>query len=145
MAVDVATLQTLSLFKDLTADQLEKVARLCSQEHISPGQTFFREGEPGKTIFVVKKGEVEVLHTVGGDALASMEWIGAGDVLGIRALFPPYRYLSTARSLTDGTLLEIDVVKLRELFPQDSQLAISILENSTRTILNRIASLRARL
>jgi CRP-like cAMP-binding protein len=145
MAVDVAMLRALSLFKDLTADQLEKVARLCSQKYISPGQAFFREGEPGKTIFVVKKGEVEVLHTVGGDALASMEWIAAGDVLGIRALFPPYRYLSTARSLTDGTLLEIDVVKLRELFPQDSQLAILILENSTLTILNRIASLRVRL
>jgi CRP-like cAMP-binding protein len=145
MAVDVAMLRALSLFKDLTADQLEKVARLCSQKYISPGQAFFREGEPGKTIFVVKKGEVEVLHTVGGDALASMEWIAAGDVLGIRALFPPYRYLSTARSLTDGTLLEIDVVKLRELFPQDSKLAILILENSTLTILNRIASLRVRL
>jgi CRP-like cAMP-binding protein len=145
MAVDVAMLQALSLFEDLTAAQLERIAGLCSEKCISPGQAFFREGEPGKTIFVVKKGEVEVLHTVGGDALASMEWIAAGDVLGIRALFPPYRYLSTARSLTDGTLLEIDVIKLRELFPQDSQLAISILENSTRTILNRIANLRARL
>ena len=145
MAVDVAMLRSLSLFKDLTADQLEKVAGLCSEKYISPGQTFFREGEPGKTIFVVARGEVEVLFTAGGDALACMEWIGTGDVLGIRAVFPPYRYLCTASSLTESTLLAIDAFNLRELFLQDSQLAISILESSTCAILNRIASLRVRL
>ena len=74
-----------------------------------------------------------------------MEWIGAGNVLDIRALFPPYRYLSTASSLTESPLPEVDAFKLRELFPQDSKLAVSILENSTRSILGRIASLRGRL
>jgi len=143
MDVDVAMLRALSLFKDLTEDQLDKVTSLCSEKSISPGQTFFREGEPGTAIFVVLQGEIEVLFTAGGDALVCMEWVEAGEVLGIRAFFQPYKYLSTARSLTDGCLLAIDAVKLRELYEQDSQLAVSIHERLMHAMLNRVTTLRS--
>jgi len=58
MAVDGALLRGLSLFSNLTEDQLDKVANLCSGMPVFPGQTFFREGEPGKAIFVLPRGEI---------------------------------------------------------------------------------------
>lgn len=143
MAVDVATLRALSLFDGLTEDQLDKVANLCSEMPVFPGQTFFREGEPGKSIFVLPRGEVEILYTAGGDAMACREWVSVGEVLGSRALVPPYRYLTTLRSITEGTLLVIDAIKLGELFRQDGQLAKSILARLMSAILSWIATLRS--
>lgn len=143
MAADVAMLQKLSLFKNLTEGQLERIAQLCSEKTVYPGETFFREGEPGLVIFVVLRGEIEVLFTVGGDTLVCMEWVAAGYVLGVRAFFKPYKYLSSARSLTEGSLLAIDAVKLRELCEQDCWLAISIHERLMQAMLNRVTTLRS--
>jgi CRP-like cAMP-binding protein len=143
MTVDVALVHGLSLFSSLSEEQLGKVAKLCSEKTISAGQTIHREGEPGKAIFMVLQGDVEVLFTAGGVALACMEWVRAGEILGIRAFFPPYRYLSTAHSLTEGRLLEINAIKLRELCEQDSRLAIFIHECLMQAMLNRVVGLRA--
>lgn len=145
MAVDVAMLQTIPLFGNLTETQLEKIANLCSEKPISCGETFFKEGEPGKTFFVVPRGEIEVLLTVGKDALACLKWVGVGEILGIQALVPPYRYSSTGRSVTEGILLAVDAVKLDKLFQQDSRLAFSFLTSLMGTALNRIDGLRTRI
>jgi CRP-like cAMP-binding protein len=144
MAVDAKLLRGLSPFSSLSEEKLEKVAELCVERMISAGQIFFREGEPGIAIFVVPQGDVEVLFTIGREALASIEWVGTGEVLGIRAFIPPYRYLSTARCLTEGCMLAIDAVKLRELIEQDGRLAISIHECFMQAMLNRVASLRSK-
>lgn len=142
MGVDAALLRRLPPFSSLSEDQLGKVAGLCTEKTISAGQAFFREGEPGIAIFVVPDDDVEVLFTAGGDALACIEWVGTGEILGIQAFFPPYRYLTTARSLTEGCLFAIDAVKLRELIQQDSWLAISIHECLMQAMLNRVVGLR---
>lgn len=144
MDMNSETLQAISLFGDLSEKQLKKIARLCSVKSISPGQPFFREGEQGKTVYLVPQGELEILFTSSGDSLACIEWVGAGDVLGIQALVPPHRYLTTARGVTEGTLLAINTVRLNELFQQDGQLAHMLLARLMGAALNRLAGLRAR-
>jgi len=143
MGVDVAMVQELSLFKNLTEGQMEKIAQLCSEKSVYSGETFFREGEPGLAVFVVLRDDVEVLFTAGGDALVCKEWVAAGDVLGVRAFFKPYKYLSSARSLTEGRLLAINAIALRELCEIDCWLAISIQERFMQAMLNRVVTLRS--
>ena len=143
MAADIAMLQMFSIFKNIPEGHLERIAQLCSEKTVYPGETFFREGEPGLAVFVVLRDDVEVLFTAGGDALVCKEWVAAGDVLGVRAFFKPYKYLSTARSLTEGCLLAIDAIKLRDLCEQDDLLVISIHELLMEAILNRVATLRS--
>jgi hypothetical protein len=105
MTVNVNLLKGLSLFNNLSESQLEKVARLCTKITIYPGQSLFKEREPGHTIFVSMKADLEVLFTAGGDSMMRMEWLGADETLGTIALIPPHTYGSTARGLTEGTLL----------------------------------------
>ena len=143
MGVNVALLRDLSLFRDLTENQLEKVATLCSEVPVFSGETFCREGEPAKAFFVVSRDEVEILYTAGGDAMACREWVGTGEVLGIRALIPPYKYSATLRGVTEGTLLAVDVIKLVELLQQDDRLAECLLVYVMRTILSRNTTLRS--
>jgi CRP-like cAMP-binding protein len=143
MSVDSTILRELSPFRSFSKDQLVKVGKICAERKISAGQTIFREMEPGIEIFVVLQGEIEIVFTAGGGGLVNIEWAGVGQVLGLRAFIPPYRYLSTATCLTDGCLLAIDAVKLRMLVEQDSQLAILIHESLMEAMMNRVADMRS--
>jgi CRP-like cAMP-binding protein len=127
MTVSVKLLRGLSLFTNLSESQLEKVAGLCRKITVYPGQILFKEREPGHTIFVSMEADLEVLFTAGGDSMARMEWLGAEETLGTIALIPPHQYVSTARGLTEGTLLAIDIDKMQKLFQQDGRLAVSMI------------------
>lgn len=145
MTVNVNLLKGLSLFNNLSESQLEKVARLCRKITIYPGQLLFKEREPGHTIFVSMKADLEVLFTAGGDSMARMEWLGADETLGTIALIPPHTYGSTARGLTEGTLLAIDVDKMEMLFQQDGQLAVSMVPRLTSAYHRKTANLKSEL
>ena len=127
MTVSVKLLRGLSLFTNLSESQLGKVAGLCRKITVYPGQILFKEGEAGHTIFVSMKADLEVLFTAGSDSMARMEWLGADETLGTIALISPHQYVSTARGLTEGTLLAIDVDKMQKLFQQDGRLAVSMI------------------
>jgi CRP-like cAMP-binding protein len=67
------------------------------------GQTIFKEGEPGDTMYVVKDGEVEVLiHN------KSIETIGAGEIVGEMAIVDSGPRSATAVAKTDCKLVPID-------------------------------------
>ena len=145
MTVNVNLLRGLSLFPNLSESQLEKVAGLCRKITIYPGQILFKEREPGYTLFVSMEADLEVLFTAGGDSMASIEWLGAGEILGTIALIPPHQYVSTARGLTEGTLLAIDVDKMEKMFQQDGQMAVSMIPLITSAYHRKTANMKSEL
>ena len=145
MTVNVNLLKGLSLFNNLSESQLEKVARLCRKITVYPGQILFKEREPGHTIFVSMEADLEVLFTAGGDSMACMEWLGADETLGTIVLISPHQYVSTARGMTEGTLLAIDVDKMEQMFQQDGQLAISMIPCMTSTCNRKTANMKSEL
>jgi CRP-like cAMP-binding protein len=112
---------------------------------VYPGQTLFTEREPGHTIFLSLEADLEVLFTAGDDSMARMEWLGADKILGSIALVPPHQYVSTARGLTEGTLLAIDVDKMQKLFQQDGRLAVSIIPHMTGAYHRKTANMKSEL
>jgi CRP-like cAMP-binding protein len=145
MTVNIKLLRGLSLFTNLSESQLEKIAGICRQMTVHPGQILFKEREPGHTIFLSLEDDIEVLFSVGSDSMARMEWLGADETLGTIALVPPHQYVSTARGLTEGTLLAIDVDKMKKLFQQEGQLAISMIPCMTSTCKRKTANMKSEL
>jgi CRP-like cAMP-binding protein len=145
MTINVNLLRGLSLFTNLSESQLEKVAGICRQMTVYPGQILFKEREPGDTIFLSLKDDLEVLFSVGSDSMARMEWLGADETLGTIALIPPHQYVSTARGLTEGTLLAIDVAKMQKLFQQDGRIAVSMIPRITSASHRKTANMKSEL
>jgi len=145
MTVSVKLLRGLSLFTNLNESQLEKVAGICRKITVYPDQILFKERELGNTIFLSLEGDIEVLFTAGSDSMARMEWLGAGETLGTVTLIPPHQYVSTARGLTEGTLLEIDVDKLKKMFQQDGRLAVSMIPWMTSVYHRKTANMKSEL
>ena len=76
MAVESYYLRNYSCFQDLTDAQLDEVAQLCEAECFYPGHTLFEDGNPGTHLYLLAKGEVEVLFAIGEEGLALVDRLG---------------------------------------------------------------------
>ncbi len=57
---DLAFYQKIFLFQDLDEAQIREVLALAVPREYAAGQVIIREGEPGDSMFIMEKGEVEI-------------------------------------------------------------------------------------
>jgi CRP-like cAMP-binding protein len=91
-------------------------------EFYPSGQTIFREGEPGKVMFVVKEGEVEI--SVKGK---HVETAGPGAILGELALVDSRPRSATAVCKSSCKLVPIDEKTFRFLIKQTPDFALQVM------------------
>lgn len=61
-------LRTLSFFAFMTDEQLVAVAKIAAETYTSAGTYLCRQGQLGQELFIVLKGEIEIIRRVEGDA-----------------------------------------------------------------------------
>jgi CRP/FNR family cyclic AMP-dependent transcriptional regulator len=57
----VDILKQTDIFYDLTPTQLQMVASVCQERTVRAGEIIFQENTPGNELFVIARGEVEIL------------------------------------------------------------------------------------
>ena len=142
MTVETTHLKQYPLFGNLNETQLRAVAQLCEAECFYPGHTLFEEGQPGTKIFILEKGEVGLLFTIGQEGPTRVGLATAGEIIGCPGLVPPYTNTATTRCLTETEVLALDIAGLRELFEQDCPLMVSIQQHIIQSLLDCIVGLR---
>ena len=76
MTVESDYLRSYPCFQDLTDVQLDKVAQFSVAECFFPGHILFEDGAPGEQIYLLAKGEVEILFALGENSLALVDRLG---------------------------------------------------------------------
>lgn len=145
MPTDPMFLRDFSCFRTLSEGKLEAIAQFANAICYPPGYTLFAEGEPGKCLYFLVKGDVEVLYNIGEDGQVQVDKISGHEIAGCSALIEPYTYTATERSLTDIEVLEIDASRLRELMQQDYELAVRLQQSVIDVLMERILDLRLKL
>jgi CRP-like cAMP-binding protein len=102
----------------------------------------FEDGAPGEQIYLLAKGEVEILFALGENNLAVVDRLGGGQVFGCSTLVPPYTYRATARSLDEIEVLIVDAAKLRESMQADCSLGFSVQQHLIQVLLDQIIDLQ---
>ena len=75
----VLALKNIELFHDIPGEVLADIAALLEEETFEKGQYIVNEGDLGKELFMIVKGEVEVV--AGGNVVAVMkEGAGFGEM-----------------------------------------------------------------
>jgi CRP-like cAMP-binding protein len=92
-------------------------------ETFAAGETVFLEGEPGYTMYVILKGQVEI--RVGEKTL---EVVGPGSVIGEMALIDLSPRSATAIAQDDCTLAPIDDLQFLSLVVRRPRFALSVME-----------------
>ena len=81
-------LRQVALFATLDDGELARIAEICREQSYHPGQTIFKEGEPGNRLFLILEGDVRISRDIPGsgeegpDHLlnTSTSWVTAGSI-----------------------------------------------------------------
>ncbi len=136
----VDILKRTDIFYDLTPTQLKMVASICQERTGRAGETIVQESVPGDDMFVIVRGEVEILLdptlvAAGptprkGPGLITIVTLREGQTFGELSLVDQGLRSATARCATDNTkLLIIARQKLLMLCESYPELGYRIMRN----------------
>jgi len=105
------------LFAGLDDATLGRLAALTRERVFVPDEVLFRQGDRGKSLFIIARGAVAVVSedvARGGDPTV-LDVLGGGDVLGEMALLTGSPRMATARAVTTVTVGEIERAAFEDL------------------------------
>lgn len=132
----VLALKNIELFHDIPGEVLADIAALLEEENFEKGQYIVNEGDLGKELFMIVKGEVEVV--VGGNVVAVMKE-GAG--FGEMALIDSQPRSADIIARNDVLVLKMESDDFLEILKQRDEVALGVI----RVLTGRIRELNAKL
>jgi CRP-like cAMP-binding protein len=133
-----AILREIGLFGALPEDVLLRLAQNLSVVEVDTGATLFREGEDGRAMYVVLRGEVEVCKKSQRGTDARVALLGPGDWFGEMSIVDVQPRSATIRALAPSSLLCITTADLDHLYRQDLKAYAIIVLNLARELSRRL-------
>ncbi len=131
------------LFQGLSELQKDRIAAITLEKDIQKGEWLFQEGQEATSIFILRKGAVELVTRVNDNIEIPITIIRpAGGCFGVGALVEPYRYSLSARCADDSTLLVINQADIKNIIRTDSDLGCTIMTNLAQKLLDRLKETR---
>lgn len=133
------------LLKRLSNTEVEMLESLSHQVQMAGNQILFEEEWPADTFYIVAEGKVGLELTSPGKKPMVIQTLGAGDLVGVSWLFPPYRWNWRARTLADTKLFAFDAVEVRRRCEENRDLALEVISVVAREVLERLHRARIQL
>ena len=127
MACEAQMLADVELFEHVSEDDRARLAEYIDVRRLAAGETLFKTGEPGESLYVVKSGEIELYIKDTAGQRIPLTIAGVGEVFGELALLDRGPRTATALALHDTELLELDRDDLLLLFQKSPNAALRLL------------------
>ena len=127
MSSNAELLGAAPLFQGLAFDDLERLGGAARLQHFDAGEAIVEIGEPGRSLFVVVSGHVQVLYPA---RILEVELarLGLGDFFGEMALLNDKPRSATVRSVGPVEALVLDKSEFKQLVFDRPQVALNLLE-----------------
>ena len=70
------------MFADLGTDELQRISALCHTRHLRVGEMLFRKGDPGDSLFGLRRGQIRIEAGASGGSRQTLNFMGPGDLFG---------------------------------------------------------------
>lgn len=121
------------LFAGLPRRLLARLSTRFFERNYHPGELVFAEGDPGRALFVVVEGTVEIIQeTTRGEFL--LRTLGPGDAFGELALVDDFPRSASARVATPGRLLILYKSDFDALMDGNARIAVVVMRNLSRML-----------
>jgi diguanylate cyclase (GGDEF)-like protein len=128
-------LAKVPLFREFGADDLRRVADVTKVRTFERGEDIFEIGDPGSSLYIITKGNVQVLKPTRGTEV-QLARMGVGDFIGEMAVLNDAPRSATARAVDDVEALVLDKVAFRELVEARPDVGLKLLEVMSARIRN---------
>jgi CRP/FNR family transcriptional regulator len=134
-----------NFFKELSRDSQRALAGICSVRELGKRAFLFREGEPGRAIFLLRRGAVQLHKTAPDGSEVVIKIVRPGEVFAEVVLFEREQYPVTAVALADSEIIvfpraEMHLLLNTESFRNDF---IAMLMRKQRYLAERIVQQQA--
>lgn len=133
------SLKNIPLFQGLDHRHLGVIARTAFERSFQPGDTIVKQGEPGLGMYMIRSGEVEVIHRR-GDHEERLATLGKGDVFGELALLTDFPRSASVCATEPTTCLVPTAWNVRAELEQSAEMANYLL----KVVARRLAELEQR-
>jgi len=130
-------LSNILLFQDLKEEDLEAVAAKVVRRTYRLGEYLFHAADPPVELFVIRKGEVEILHGV-GEVQKTVARLGEGNFIGEGAILGEDPHANGCRAVKDTDVLVLDRESMDEILTTRPEAARKILSQVARTVAYRL-------
>ena len=138
-----AFLSNLPLFKELSAEELDRIAAGTSEVHAPRGHVLFRKGDACEGFHAVVYGQVKLaLQTRHGDEKV-VELVGPGQSFGEAVMFLAKPYVVTATTLADSLLLHIARETVFAEIERDAEFAQRMIAGLSRRLHHLVGELES--
>lgn len=100
-------IRNLPLFRDLSADEVERIAACTSQVRLPTGSILFRKGDPCTGFHLIVYGQVKLAFGASDGSEKVVEILGPGQSFGEAVMFLDRPYVMFAETLADSLLLHV--------------------------------------
>jgi CRP-like cAMP-binding protein len=138
----IVLLRRVPVFSTLSAEELERVARVAMARRFQPGEVVFKEGDEGSTCYIVRSGRARAIREHPDGRSITLAHFGPGDIFGEMAMLDGERRSATVET-TEGTeaiaILSTDMHRLLREYPDISVKLIAALGQRLRDTNERLA------
>src|SRR5215210_1486218 len=134
-------LSAIHIFAGLDEEVMASLREACREHHVEQGETILSQDAIGTEMFVIKRGEVEIIKNCGGPAEIVLAKLGEGEFFGEMCIIECMPRSATVRASERTELYSLrntDLLKLFRRWPD--QYGILML-NIARDLCRRLRSL----
>ncbi len=123
-------LRSSYLFRDLNEIHLDLVLMVCEEVNCVSGEVIFRQNDPGDALYIIARGEVEILLEPESDASKTIiaAVLEKDQVFGETILVEEGQRTATARCRTDAQLLRLPGKRLSRLCSDYPEIGFRIMQ-----------------
>jgi len=129
-------LAEVDILCDLTPDEIETLGQRAPMRAVPAGTTFYRAGDTGEVLFILKVGRVRLYHLSPDGKAFTVALIEDGTIFGEMAMMGQLMHDSYAESLSPCTLCLISRTDVQTLLLGDPRIARRIAEILGRRLLD---------
>lgn len=136
-SIKTSVLGNLPIFNGLNENDLQIFAPVIQSVSFRAGEDVIREGENGHSLFIIRKGSVEVLKNGGSGDEVSIGILPEGTFFGELSLFDDHPRSATVRTIEDTDFFKITRKDLVHCLDNHVELANILLRNTIVEIFAR--------
>jgi len=136
-------LRNLPLFRDLSADEVERIAASTSQVRMATGSILFRKGDPCAGFHVIVYGQVKLAFGASDGSEKVVEILGPGQSFGEAVMFLDKPYVVFAETLADSLLLHVGKAVIFQELEHNQDLARRMLGGLAQRLHRIVGDLEA--
>jgi CRP/FNR family transcriptional regulator, cyclic AMP receptor protein len=125
-------------FGGLADAPIDRLIAMLTERHFASGEAVFREGEEGRSMYVVCSGQLVVEKAGASGRQIRMSHFGPGDFFGEMTLIAMQPRSITIQAESDAVLYELTAKSLYAYYKADVQSYVMILGNINRELCRRL-------